>query len=78
MQSDYFEKLQIERQKLDMLVDEALQNGTPISETYGIMAQYRKVKRLATISEALKQDEIIEQSRKLDGIALEAEREREE
>ena len=40
------QRLQREREKLDRLVDEALENGTPISEAHEIMKQSRKVQEL--------------------------------
>lgn len=43
---DYRTKLEREREKLNRLVDKALENGTPISGTYEIMAQSRKVNEL--------------------------------
>ena len=46
MKTEDRKQLQIEREKLDRLVDEALKNGTPISETYEIMKQCEKVDRL--------------------------------
>ncbi|MDD5016710.1 MAG: hypothetical protein PHO15_01260 [Eubacteriales bacterium] len=42
-------KLKRERQKLNRLVDEALENGTPIKETREIMDQCKKIKRLVLI-----------------------------
>ena len=63
------EILESEREKLDSLVDEALNIGTPISETYAIMAQCAKIKRLSRdISAALQGDELQAQSRKVDNI----------
>jgi|AGTN01.3.fsa_nt_gi hypothetical protein len=60
-------QLQWEREKLDRLVDEALQSGTPLSETYEIMDQCRKVKRMAgEAKKALRSDAVRAQSRKVD------------
>jgi hypothetical protein len=39
-------KLQREREKLNRLVDEALENGTPISQAYDIVEQSKKFQRL--------------------------------
>lgn len=39
-------KLQEEREKLNRLVDEALKNGTPLSDTQEIMKQYKKVNEI--------------------------------
>jgi len=52
---DYEKKLELERAKLDKLVDEALKNGTPLSETHEIMQQSRQVNEL--IQEAQEQKE---------------------
>ena len=41
-----------EREKLDRLVDEALKNGTPIGETYEVMAQCKKIERMMAEQEA--------------------------
>ena len=38
-----FIKLKKERKKLNNLIDEALQNGTPLSQTQAIMEQSQKV-----------------------------------
>lgn len=46
MKPDYDKKLKAEREKLDRLIDEALQNGTPISETKRIAEQCRKVNEI--------------------------------
>jgi hypothetical protein len=35
-----------EREKLDKLVDQALENGTPISEAYELMKQSKRVQQL--------------------------------
>lgn len=59
MQSDRLKRLQTERQKLDCLVDEALE------KTFDTMTQ----------GGALTGEEIMTQSRKVDGIVFEAERE---
>ncbi len=52
---DYEKKLELERAKLDKLVDEALEKGTPLSETHEIMQQSRQVNEL--IQEAQEQKE---------------------
>ena len=39
-------RLQRECEKLDKLVDKALENGTPISEAYEVIAQSRRVQEL--------------------------------
>jgi hypothetical protein len=39
-------RLQLERDKLDRLVDEALENGTPISQAYEVIEQSKKVQEL--------------------------------
>ena len=46
MNNSYREALKKERAKLERLVDEALENGTPINETHAIMEQCRKVDAL--------------------------------
>lgn len=38
--------LEDERKKLNQLIDEALQNGTPISKTHAIMKQCKRVNQL--------------------------------
>ena len=43
---DYERKIELERAKLDKLVDEALEKGTPLSETHEIMQQSRQVNEL--------------------------------
>lgn len=78
MQSDHFKKLQTERQKLDSLVDKALDRGVPILQTYNIMTHSVKLKRFAATGEALTGEEIITQSRKVDSLVVEAMREMEE
>ena len=45
MKSEIEKLLQQEREKLNRLVDAALENGTPIEETYDIMDQCRKISR---------------------------------
>lgn len=52
---DYERKIELERAKLDKLVDEALEKGTPLSETHEIMQQSRQVNEL--IQEAQEQKE---------------------
>ena len=64
-----------EREKLNRLVDEALQNGTPINETHEIRKQFRKVKRMAR--EALQSDAVLAQSRRVDRLVIMVEREKE-
>lgn len=44
--TDYERLLQKERERLNRLVDEALQNGTPINETHEIMSQSQRVEAL--------------------------------
>lgn len=43
MNSDYKKVLQEEREKLNRLVDEALENGTPLSKSSAIMQQCKKL-----------------------------------
>ena len=49
LQGDFMKKLKLfiklkkERKKLNNLIDEALQNGTPLSQTQAIMEQSQKV-----------------------------------
>lgn len=43
MKVDYNKELQLEREKLNRLVDEALKNGTPLSKTHAIMEQCKKL-----------------------------------
>ena len=47
MKTECEKRLQLEREKLNRLVDEALENGTPIEQTYQIMRQCRRMKRIA-------------------------------
>ena len=47
MNKDKNKRLEEEREKLNRLVDEALADGTPISETDEIMKQCRIIKRLS-------------------------------
>lgn len=66
------EILEAEREKLNSLVDEALRSGTPLSETYDIMAQCAKIKRLAGAdSTVIKSEAVQRQSRKVDRIIME-------
>lgn len=51
---DYEEKLKLERAKLDKLVDEALEKGTPLSETHEIMRQSRIVNEMIQKAEEQK------------------------
>lgn len=46
MKVDYESQLQAEREMLDKLVDEALHNGTSLSETHSIMKQCKKIDEL--------------------------------
>lgn len=46
MKTDYDKELRAEREKLNQLVDDALRNGTPISQTYDIMKQSNKVNQI--------------------------------
>ena len=43
---DIRKELAYEQSKLNRLVEEALENGTPINETHEIMMQCRKVHKL--------------------------------
>lgn len=43
---NYNEKLEIEKGKLNSLIDEALKNGTPLTQNEAVMAQNRKVDAL--------------------------------
>jgi hypothetical protein len=71
-------RLQLEREKLNRLVDEALENGTPIDRTHVIMSQCRKLRLIETgrAARALQSDAIREQSRQVDDLAVQVERER--
>ena len=42
----YIAELEKERRELNRLIDDALKNGTPISQTYAIMEQSRKMNLL--------------------------------
>ena len=46
MKKELKKQLQTEREKLNELVDAALDGGIPICETYAIMAQSKKVDQL--------------------------------
>ena len=46
MNKECEEKLELEREKLNQLIDEAIRNGTPICKTTEIMKQSRKVNQL--------------------------------
>ena len=46
METVFERKLRTERDKLNSLVDQALENGTPIAETYEIIKQCEKVNRI--------------------------------
>lgn len=72
--TDCEKRLQQEREELNRLVDEALQNGTPLSETYEIMDQSRKVRRMA--GKSLQSEAIQAQSRRVDDLIKKVERER--
>ncbi len=65
--------LKLEREKLDQLIDEALQSGTAINETQQIRDQFAKVKRLEQV---LQNEAVQTQSRKVDTLIEEIERER--
>ena len=67
-------RLYQEREKLNRLVDEALQKGTPICETHEIREQFRKVKRMAR--EALQSEAMLAQSRRVDRLVISVEQER--
>ncbi len=69
--NDYYKRLETARQKLNSLVDEALENGTPIAETQDIMNQCAKIKRL--MADVLQDEGIQAQSRKVDKIMGEME-----
>lgn len=64
-----------EREKLNRLVDEALQKGTPINETHEIGEQFRKVKQI--MRETLQSEAVLAQSRKVDRLVVMVEREKE-
>lgn len=63
------------REKLNRLVDEALQKVTPINETHEIEEQFRKVKRMT--SEALQSEAVLAQSLRVDRLVVMVEREKE-
>ena len=46
MNNKHREALKKERAELERLIDEALENGTPLNKTYAIMDQCRKVDAL--------------------------------
>lgn len=46
MKINYNNVLYLEQEKLNKLVDEALKNGTPITETHEIMEQCRKINEM--------------------------------
>jgi hypothetical protein len=64
-----------EREKLNRLVDEALQRGTPIGETHEIREQFRQIKRMAR--EALQSEAVLAQSYRVDKLVVMVEREKE-
>ena len=43
---EYTDELELEREKLDQLIDEAFKKGTPICETTDIITQSKKVNEL--------------------------------
>ncbi len=61
MKEDKNKRLQEEREKLNQLVDKALKNGTPISETNEIMKQCRIIKLISEEEEKILQDIQIEE-----------------
>ena len=63
MKIDYDKKLQQEREKLNRLVDAALESGTPLDETHEIMDQCRKISRLGAV---LRDAAVREQGRKVE------------
>lgn len=65
--------LQREREKLDCLIDEALQSGAAINETQQIRDQFAKVKQM---EHALQNEAVRAQSRKVDTLIEEIEQER--
>lgn len=65
--------LKREREKLDQLIDEALQSGTAINETQQIRNQFAKVKQLEQV---LQNEAVQTQSRKVDTLIEEVARER--
>ena len=71
IESDYYKRLETAKRKLNALVDEALENGTPIDETHDIMDQCKKIKLL--IADALQDEGIQAQSREVDEILGEME-----
>jgi len=70
---EYYKEIKTEREKLNRLIDEALASGTPIAETYDIMDQCKKMKRVA--SEALRSEAVCAQSRRVDQLIERGERE---
>lgn len=43
---EYTDEIELEREKLDQLIDDAIRNGTPLCETTDIMKQAKKVNEL--------------------------------
>jgi hypothetical protein len=74
METNIESMLRQERGKLEQLVDEALQNGTPIDKTAEIMDQCKKIKRLT--GDALQGSAVCAQSRRVDELIERVERER--
>ena len=73
--TDNEKQLQQEREKLNRLVDEALQNGTPINETHGIREPFRRIGRL--VGKALRSKTVRAQSRCVDRLVVQVVKERE-
>jgi len=65
--------LKREREKLDQLIDEALQSGTAINDTQQIRDQFAKVKQLEQV---LQNEAVQTQSWKVDALIEEIEQER--
>jgi IDEAL domain. len=72
--SDNEKLLRQEREKLDRLIDEALQNGKAINEAQEIQNQSAKGKRMER--KALQSEAVQAQSRKVDKLIEEVERKR--
>ena len=52
---NYNEKLEKEKEKLNSLIDEALKNGTPLTQNEAVMAQNRKVDALVAMMQRRKE-----------------------
>jgi phosphoribosyl-ATP pyrophosphohydrolase len=66
--TDNEKQLQQEREKLNRLVDEALQNGTPINEKHEIREPFRRIRRL--MGKALRSKTVRAQSRCVDRLVV--------